>query len=326
MKRREFIAATAALLVSRRRSWAQGARRRLGFLAIGDGSGRALNQAERVFVDTLRSLGWVEGKNLVIEYRFSQPPDRLPASVADLVALNPDALVAPGPQAAMALKSATATIPIVFVGVADPVQLGLVQGLSRPGGNITGLSTMVPDDFLAKRLEILRELVPGASKIALLVNPDNPMQRHDLAEEIPSMARRLGIVLLIVEATRAEELDAAFASAAAQHADAIIDFGDPLTYVEAPRIIALAAKHHLPAIYLFRHYANGGLSVYGADAGDLMRRAGVYVDKILKGTKPSELPVERPTKFELVINMKVAKALGLTVSPSLLVRAGEVIE
>ncbi|MBB4392763.1 ABC transporter substrate-binding protein [Bradyrhizobium sp. ERR14] len=326
MKRREFIAATAALLVSRRRSWAQGARRRLGFLAIGDGSGRALNQAERVFVDALQSLGWVEGKNLVIEYRFSQPPDRLPASVADLVALNPDVLVAPGPQAAMALKSATATIPIVFVGVADPVQLGLVQGLSRPGGNITGLSTMVPDDFLAKRLEILRELVPGASKIALLVNPDNPMQRHYLAEEIPSMARRLGIVLPIVEATRAEELDAAFASAAAQHADAIVDFGDPLTYVEAPRIIALAAKYHLPAIYLFRHYANGGLSVYGADAGDLMRRAGGYVDKILKGTKPSELPVERPTKFELVINMKTAKALGLTVSPSLLVRADEVIE
>lgn len=326
MKRREFIAATAALLVSRRRSWAQGARRRIGFLAIGDGSGLALNQAERVFVDGLQSLGWVEGKNLVIEYRFSQPPDRLPASVADLVELKPDVLVAPGPQAAMALKSATATIPIVFVGVADPVQLGLVQGLSHPGGNITGLSTMVPDDFLAKRLEILRELVPGASKIALLVNPDNPMQRHYLAEEIPSMARRLGIVLPIVEATSAEELDAAFASAAAQHADAMIDFGDPLTYVEAPRIIALAAKYHLPAIYLFRHYANGGLSVYGADAGDLMRRAGGYVDKILKGTKPSELPVERPTKFELVINMKTAKALGLTVSPSLLVRADEVIE
>ncbi|MCP3394189.1 ABC transporter substrate-binding protein [Bradyrhizobium sp. CCGB12] len=326
MKRREFIAATAALLVQPRHAGAQGVRRRLGFLAIGDGSGQALNQVERVFVDTLRSLGWVEGKNLVIEYRFSQPPDRLPASVADLVALNPDVLVAPGPQAAMALKSATATIPIVFVGVADPVQLGLVQGLSRPGGNITGLSTMVPDDFLAKRLEILRELVPGASKIALLVNPNNPMQRHYLAGEVPSMARRLGIVLLIVEATRAEELDAAFASAADQHADAIIDFGDPLTYVEAPRIIALAAKYHLPAIYLFRHYANGGLSVYGADAGDLMRRAGGYVDKILKGTKPSELPVERPTKFELLINMKTAKALGLTVPSSLLVRADEVIE
>ena len=175
MKRREFIAATAALLVSPRRSWAQGKRRRLGFLAIGDGSGKALNQAELVFFDALRSLGWVEGKNLVIEYRFSLPPDRLPASVADLIALSPDVLIAPGPQAAIALKSATATIPIVFVGVAIPVRLGLVQSLSRPGGNLTGFSTTVPDDFLVKRLEILRELVPGASKIAILVNPNNPM-------------------------------------------------------------------------------------------------------------------------------------------------------
>jgi putative ABC transport system substrate-binding protein len=325
MKRREFIAGTAALLVSRS-SWAQGARRRLGFLAVGDGSGQAFNQAERAMFDRLQNHGWIDGKNLIIESRFSHPPDRLPASVADLIALNPDVLIAPGPQAAMALKSATATIPIVFVGVADPVQLGLVQSLSRPGGNITGLSTMVPDDFLAKRLEILRELVPGASKIALLVNPDNPMQRLYLAEEIPRMARKLGITLLTVEATTAEELDVAFASAAAQHADAIIDFGDPLTFVQAPRIIALAAKHRLPANYLFRHYDNGGLSVYGTDTADLFRRAGDYVDKILKGIKPSDLPVERPTKFELVINLKTAKALDLTVPPSLLIRADELIE
>lgn len=326
MKRREFIAGTAALLVSPRRSWAQRARRRLGFLAVGDGSGQALNQAELAFLDALRSLGWIEGKNLVIEYRFSQPADRLAASVAELIALHPDLLIAPGPQAAIALKSATATIPIVFVGVADPVKLGLVQTLSRPGGNMTGLSTMVPDDFFAKRLEILRELVPGASKIALLVNPDNPMQRLYLAEEVPRIGRKLGVTLLPVEATTAEELDVAFASAAAQHADAIIDVGDPLTFVQAPRIIALAAKYRLPANYLFRHYANGGLSVYGADTADLFRRAGDYVDKILKGAKPSDLPVERPTKFELVINMKTANALGLTVPPSLLIRADEVIE
>jgi len=326
MKRREFIAATAALLASPRHAGAQGARRRLGFLAIGDGSGQALNQAERVFLETLRSLGWVEGQNLAIEYRFSHPPDRVPVSAADLVAFNPDVLFAAGPQAALALKSATSTIPIVFVGIADPVRLGLVQSLSRPGGNITGFTTNVPDDFLAKRLEIIRELVPGASKIALLINPDNPMTRPYLAEKISGIIRQLGIVLLIVEATKADDLDVAFASAAAQHADAIVDFGDSLTYVEAPRIIALAAKYHLPANYMFRQYANGGLSVYGADVGDLMRRAGSYVDKILRGAKPSELPVERPTKFELVINLKIAKALGLTVPPSLLVRADDVIE
>ncbi|MGY4325632.1 putative ABC transport system substrate-binding protein [Bradyrhizobium sp. LB7.2] len=326
MERRGFLAATAAMLVWPRRSRAQGARRRLSFLAVGDGSGRSLNPAELVFFDALRSLGWVEGKSLAIEHRFSQPPDRLPASVADLIAFNPDVLVAPGPQAAVALKSATATIPIVFVGIADPVRLGLVESLSRPGANITGLTTNVPDDFLGKRFEILRELVPGASKIALLVNPDNPMVRPYLAEKMPGISRKLGAALLIVEATKAEEIDVAFASAAAQHADAMLDFGDTLTYVQAPRIIALAAKYRLPANYMFRHYANGGLSVYGVDASDLMRRAGSIVDKILKGTKPSELPVERPTKFELVINMKTAKALGLIVPPSLLVRADEVIE
>jgi putative tryptophan/tyrosine transport system substrate-binding protein len=326
MERREFVAATAAMLVWPGRLRAQGARRRLGFLAVGDGSGQSLNPAELVFFDALRSLGGVEGKSLAIEHRFSQPPDRLPASVADLIAFNPDVLVAPGPQAAVALKSATATIPIVFVGIADPVRLGLVESLARPGANITGLTTNVPDDFLAKRFEILRELVPGASKIALLVNPDNPMARPYLAEKMPGISRKLGAALLIVEATKAEEIDVAFASAAAQHADAMLDFGDTLTYVQAPRIIALAAKYRLPANYMFRHYANGGLSVYGVDASDLMRRAGSIVDKILKGTKPSELPVERPTKFELVINMKTAKALGLTVPPSLLVRADEVIE
>lgn len=239
---------------------------------------------------------------------------------------KPDVLIAPGPQAAVALKSATDTIPIVFVGIADPVRLGLVESLSRPGANKRGLTTNVPDDFLAKRFEILRELVPAASKIALLFNPGNPMARPYLAEKMPGIARKLGIALLMVEATKAEEIDVAFASAAAQHADAMLDFGDTLTYVQARRIIALAAKYRLPANYMFRHYANGGLSVYGVDAGDLMRRAASYVDKIIKGTKPSELPVERPTKFEVVINMKTARALGLTVPSSLLVRADEVIE
>ena len=235
-------------------------------------------------------------------------------------------LIAAAPQAAVALKSATASIPIVFVAVFDPVGIGLVQSLSRPGGNITGLATFVPGDFVAKRIELLREIVPSASKIAILVNPGNPTHRLVLAEEVPLTARNLGVALPIVEATTAEELDIAFASAAAQHADAIIVFGDPLTNLQAPRVIALAAEHHLPAIYLFRQFADGGLVVYGPDIVNLFRRAGGYVDKILKGTKPSDLPVEQPTKFELVINLKTARALGLTVPPTLLVRAHEVIE
>jgi putative tryptophan/tyrosine transport system substrate-binding protein len=321
MKRREFIAATAALFVSPRRSWAQGTPRRIGFLATFlDPLGR------EAWRSGLRERGWIEGKNLLVEYRYAETPDRMPTLAAELVALTPDLLVAAGPQAAVALKSATTTIPIVFVAVADPVGIGLVQSLSRPGGNMTGLTTWVPGNFVGTHIGILRELVPGAAKIALLVNPSNQMQRHIQADEVPRIARELSIALPTVEATKAEELETAFASAVAQRADAMIVFGDAMTVRQAPLIVALAAKHHLPAIHFFRILADGALVVYGPDLADLFRRAGHYVDKILKGTKPADLPVEQPTKFELVINMKTATALGLTVPPSLLVRADEVIE
>jgi putative tryptophan/tyrosine transport system substrate-binding protein len=323
MKRREFIAATAALLVSPRPLRAGGPPRRVGYL---DGALKNL-PLFKVWQDSLRDHGWIEGKNLIVDYRSAEGrTERLSALAAELVTLKPDLLVGGGPQVALALKSATATIPIVFVAVFDPVAIGLVQSLPRPGGNVTGLATYVPGDWVAKRIEILRELVPGASNIALLVNPGNPLHKLSLAEEVPDTARKLGVALPIVEATTADELDTAFASAAAQHADAMIVYGDYLTNQEVPRVTALAANHHLPAIYLFRQFANGGLIVYGPDIADLLRRAGGYVDKILNGTKPADLPVEQPTKFELVINMKTAKALGLTVPPSLLVRASEVIE
>src|SRR5437899_1964982 len=183
------------------------------------------------------------------------------------------------------MKSATATIPVVFVAVADPVGLGLVQGLSHPGGNITGLTTVVPGDFFGKQIEILRELVPGASKIALLVNPDNQMHRLSLAEDLPRAARNLGVTLAIVEATTAEELDIAFVSAAAQRADAIDIFVDYLTVRQAPRVIALSAKHHQTAIYFFRQFTDGGLVVYRPDVIDLFRRPAGYVGKVLKGAK-----------------------------------------
>jgi len=322
MKRREFIAATAALLVSPRRLRAQGGRRQIGFLG-----GFEYPPSLEAWRSGLREKGWIEGKNLLVEYRyFAKSPDRLPALVADLIALSPDLLFTTNPQSALALKSATATIPIVFAAVADPVGIGLVQSLSRPGGNVTGLATLVPGDFAAKEIQIMHELLPDASKIALLVNPGNPIHRLIVAEEVPRAAQNLGVALPIFEATTAEELDIAFASATTEHADGMVVFGDTLTNLQAPRIIALAAEHHLPAMYLFRHFANGGLIVYGPDIADLHRRAGGYVDKILKGAKPSDLPVEQPTKFELVINMKTAKTLGITVPPSLLVRADEVIE
>ena len=239
-RRREFIAATAALLVSPRRSRAQGTRRRLGVLAVGP------TADDSALLDGLRNRGWIDGRNLIIEYRYSQSQDRLPAFAAELVALSPDVLIAVGPQAAAALKSATATIPIVFVGIADPVGIGLVQSLARPGGNITGLATLVPG-FVNKEIEILREIVPTAAKIAILANPGNPIHRFTIAEELPQIAQQLGVALPIVEATTAEEFDIAFASAATQRADAIIVFGDLLTFRYATRVTALAAKHRLPA-------------------------------------------------------------------------------
>ncbi|WP_247336806.1 ABC transporter substrate-binding protein [Bradyrhizobium sp. CW4] len=309
------------LLVSPRRLRAQGTPRRIGLLG-----GFLDSQGRNAWRSGLREKGWIEGRNLLVEYRFAETPDRLSTLAAELVTLTPDLVIALGPSPALALKSATATIPIVFVVVADPVGLGLIQSLARPGGNMTGLASWVPGDWTAKQIEILQELVPGASKIALLVNPSNPMHKLMVAEEAPSAARKLGVALPIVEATADEELDIAFASAAAQHADAIIVFGDVLIIRQAPRVIALAAKHHLPAMHFFRQFADGGLVVYGPDIFDLLRRAGGYVDKILKGIKPPELPVEQPTRFELVINMKTARALGLTVPPSLLIRADEVIE
>jgi putative ABC transport system substrate-binding protein len=320
LRRRDFIAGTAALFVSPRPLRAEGPPlRRIGYL---DPVPKGL-PLWKVWLDSLRVHGWIEGKNLIIEYRSAEGhAERLPPLAAELVALKPELLVGPSPQVAVALKSATATIPSVF----DPVAGGLVQTLSRPGSNLTGLATYAPGDWIAKRVEILRELAPSTSKIVLLVNPGNAMHKLVLANEVSSTAQRMRVALPIVEATTADELDTAFASAAAQRADAMIVFADNLTNQEAPRITALAATYRLPAIYLLRQFATGGLVVYGPDIADLFRRAGGFVDKILKGTKPADLPVEQPTKFELVINMTTAKALGLTVPPSLLVRADEIIE
>ena len=323
MRRREFIAATAALLLAPRCSLAQAARRQIGFLALNE----LTPTWQNAWLDGLRNHGWIDGKNLIIEYRFGRTQDRLPGLAAELAALGPDLIIAANPQAASALKSANVSTPIVFVAIADPVGIGFVQSLSRPGGNMTGLATFVPGEFISKQIEIMRELVPKASKIAILANPSNPVHKRVIAEELSQTTQKLGISLPVVEATTAEELDIAFASAASQHADAMIVFGDALISRNSARTTSLAAKHRLPAMYLGGQYATGGgLISYGPDFSDFWRRASAYVDKILQGIKPSDLPVEQPTKFELVINLKTAKALGLDVSPLLLARADEVIE
>jgi putative ABC transport system substrate-binding protein len=215
----------------------------------------------------------------------------------------------------------------VFLGVADPVGTGLVASLARPGGNITGIATIVPEAFASKMVELLHDAVPQASRIAILTNPTNAVHRRIVSTELPTAAKRRRLTFLMVEAKAVSELDGAFEQAARSGAEAITVMGDPLTFIHRVRIVELAAKHQLPALYLFRETVEaGGLMAYGPSFYDLGRRAATYVDKILKGAKPADLPIEQPTKFELVINLKTAKALGLTIPPSLLLRADQVIE
>lgn len=322
VRRREFVAAAAALLVSSRRSLAQQTRRRIGFLAVNE----LLPTWQSGWVNGLRNHGWVDGSNLTVEYRYGRSTDRLPTLGAELVALSPELIMAGNPQSTAALKTATSSIPIVFVGVADPVAIGLVQSLSRPGGNITGLASFVPGHFVGKQIQLIRELIPRASKVAILSATTNAMHRKIATEELPQTARQLSVELPLVEVTTAEELDAAFATIVAQRADAIVVLGDPLFLRNRTRLGALAAKHRLPSAFLNKDHAiEGGLISYGPDWPDLWLRAGSYVDKLLKGSKAADLPVEQAAKYEFVVNLKVAKELGITVPPQMLAIA-DVIE
>ncbi|HEX4996432.1 MAG TPA: ABC transporter substrate-binding protein [Methylomirabilota bacterium] len=279
------------------------------------------------FRQGLRELGYSEGRTILIEWRWTEgKAERAPELAADLVRLQPE-IVTGSPQPTAAGKAATATIPIVFIAVADPVRVGLVATLARPGGNITGLATLVGAGFVGKLIEVLKEALPQVSRVALLINPTNAMHQEIVANELPEAAERLRLTLLTVEARAADALEGAFDTAVRARAGAIIPLGDPLVFVHRARIAELAAKHRLPAMYLFRESVEaGGLMAYGPSFHDLGRRGASYVDKILKGAKPGDLPVEQPTKFELIINLKTAKALGMTIPPSLLQRADQVIE
>jgi putative ABC transport system substrate-binding protein len=279
------------------------------------------------FRQGLRELGYSEGRTIVIEWRWTEgKAERAPELAAELVHLRPDVLVTSGPQPTAAAKAATATIPIVFISVADPVRVGLVATLARPGGNITGLATSVGAGFAGKLIEVLKEALPRVSRVAILINPTNAMHQ-EITNDLPAASERLRLTLLTVEARAADALEGAFETAVRSRAGAIILLGDPLVFVHRARIAELAAKHRLPAMYLFRESVEaGGLMAYGPNFYDLGRRGASYVDKVLRGTKPTDLPVEQPTKFDLVINLKTAKALGLTIPPSLLQRADEVIQ
>jgi len=329
MDRRAFISgALLGLLAAPLASEAQQADRvyRIGILGNVPLSDSGSARLWGAFADGLRDLGYVDGRNITLENLSSEGQyERLPTLAADLVRHKVDVIVAPAVQNVMAAKQVTQTIPIVMVSVGDPVGNGLVASLARPGGNVTGTSFLT-SALVGKQLELLKQITPHVSRLAFLVNPANPGLPLAL-EEAKAAAHSLGVQLQAVEARRPADLERAFAAMTRERAGAFFVPWDGFFLVHLARIVQLAAKTRLPAMYGHRGYVDaGGLACYGPSARESFRQAAVYVDKILKGAKPADLPVEQPTKFELVINLKTAKALGLTIPPSLLQRADQVIE
>jgi putative ABC transport system substrate-binding protein len=281
----------------------------------------------RGFRQGLKETGFVEGESIAIEYRWADNQlDRLSALAADLVRRRVAAIAVPGgPDAARAAKAATATIPIVFVVAVDPVSLGLVASLARPGGNLTGIN-FFGGELTAKRLELLRMLVPGATRVAVLVNPTNPMT-ESTSRELEPAGRSMGLQIRVLNASTSQEINAAFATFVDERPDAVLVGVDPFFNGRRVQLVHLATRYAVPASYVAREFAEvGGLMTYGASISDAWHQAGVYCGRILKGSKPAELPVVQSAKFELVINAETARMLGLTVPPSLLSLADEVIE
>jgi putative tryptophan/tyrosine transport system substrate-binding protein len=292
----------------------------IGFL--NPASTEALTDPLRAFRQGLRDTGYVEGENVAISYAVADnQPERLSALAAELVRRPVDVIVATGGSASVA-KAATTTIPIVFNVNDDPVRLGLVASLARPGGNLTGVN-FVTAELVAKRLELLRELVPAVTRVAVLVNPSQPALSQATLRDMEPAARAMGMQIQVLNATTSNEIDAV----ARQRADALFVSPDPLFLSRRMQLTHLASRHAIPSAYALRDYVvAGGLMSYGTSLTDAYRQVGVYTGRILKGTKPSDLPVVQPSKFELVINLQAARLLGLTVPPTLLARADEVIE
>jgi putative tryptophan/tyrosine transport system substrate-binding protein len=282
---------------------------------------------EQIFRQELQRLGYVDGRNMFMEYRSADGNfERLPAIVAELVGLKVDVIAVRATQAALAAKRGAGAIPIVMIGVDDPVGLGLVASLGRPGGNVTGTATNAVD-VVGKQFELVRELLPAAARVTALWNPANPVFQQRQVAEAKSVAGKLRMELQLVEARTAQDLDDAFTAVATQRPHAVVVLGDPLFAAHLAPIAQLALKHRLPAVYGAKEFADaGGLAGYGQSYSDAYRLAASYVDRIRKGAKPADLPVEQTSKFDLAINAKTARVLGMKIPPALVLRATEVVE
>jgi putative ABC transport system substrate-binding protein len=326
MRRRDFIlligsAAAAWPLAARAQQPAKVAH--IGYLGLGPAS--AWSSRVEALRAGLRDLGWIEGKNIVIEFRWADNIDQLPGLAAELVRMKVDVIFAPSSTMVEPARQTTKTIPIVFAGHADPIGTGHVASLPRPGGNITGLSELTTE-IDAKALEMLKEVLPQATRIGVLWNPTTPSQVPGL-QSVKAAGERLRLALQIVSAATAEDFDAALASLAREKVSGVFVMPAPVTTSHRALLAELALKQRLATIFGAKeNVVAGGLMSYGVDRNDLYRRAALYIDKILKGAKPADLPVEQPTKFELVVNLKTARALGIEIPPTLLARADEVIE
>ncbi len=331
MRRRRFIAALAGSAAIVSAAWPLGGRAqqpgkipRIGLLSPFSPSDTAV--WHQTFVNGLAELGWIDGKNIIIEYRYADGHnDRLPALIADLQSLKVEVIVTAVTNDTLAAKNSTTGIPIVMAAAGDPVATGIVQSLARPGGNVTGLSQMNPE-LNGKRLELLRAIAPDISTVAVLLNPEDPISALGW-KEIQLAAQKIGISARDWQARNASELDRVLADVASAGVNALAIMPNPIFVVALKHIADFALQKRLPSIFHLREFpAVGGLMSYGVDRNDLFRRAATYVDKILKGARPADLPIEQPTKFELAINAKTAKALGLEVPQTLLATADEVIE
>jgi putative ABC transport system substrate-binding protein len=315
-----IIAVSLMLLASQ--ALGQQAVRRVGVLASTE-----IPEMTQAFLEGLREHGYVVGHDLQIEYRYFQGSyEQMPRLLAELVAFGPEVIVTSTSNSALAIHATASSIPMVFLNVADPVGLGLVKSLAHPGGNVTGFATVVPEGIIGKHLQFLKDLVPQASRIAVLTNPTEKM--HQLAlQKLPEIEQSLGVEFLVVEASEPDQFATAFENAHRQGAEAIHIWNGPLIFRHSAEVVGLAARYRLPAMYFARQYVlDGGLISYAPDPTDNWRRAGGYVAKILKGDSPGDLPVQQPTRYDLIVNLKTAKTLGITVPPSILAQADEVIE